>query len=155
MLQGGEGVGLRERRGIRMKEMKLWKTTLLAALVTIILTSCNFLSEERVKLRDLDFTVLAEEKIPEELKSIIEEKKAEPFQLTYTDRDYLYIVIGYGEQVTGGYSIAVNELYLTDSAVYVNTELLGPEPSQKSNAEPSFPYIVIKTEFTEQPVIFE
>lgn len=127
----------------------------MAILFVLGLTGCTFLSEERVKLRDLDFTVLAEEKIPEELRSIIGEKKAETFQLTYSDRDSLYIVIGYGEQATGGYSIAVNELYLTDSAIYVNTELLGPEPSQKSNPEPSFPYIVIKTEFMDQPVIFE
>lgn len=124
-------------------------------LLAVALTGCTFLSEERVKLKDLDFTVLAEEKIPEELKSIIEEKKAEPFQLTYSDRDNLYICIGYGEQATGGYSIAVNELYLTDSAIYVNAELLGPEPAEKSNPTPSFPFIVIKTEHSDLPVIFE
>lgn len=131
-------------------------TAILAVfLLTAVLAGCTFMSEERVKLRDLDFTVLGEEKIPEELKSIIEEKKSEPFQLTYSDRDNLYICIGYGEQETGGYSIAVNELYLTESAIYVNTELLGPEPSQKSNPTPSFPFIVIKTEHSDLPVIFE
>lgn len=124
-------------------------------LLTMMLSGCSLLSEERVKLRDLDFTVLAEEKIPEELLSIVNEKKAEPFKLTYSDKDYLYICIGYGEQATGGYSIAVNELYETDSAIYVNTELLGPEPSEKSNLTPSYPYIVLKTEYLDQTVIFE
>ena len=47
-----------------------------------------------------------------------EERKAENFKLTYSDKQYLYICIGYGEQETGGYSIAVNELYLTDNAIY-------------------------------------
>ena len=80
---------------------------MVAVLLTMMLSGCSVLSEERVKLRDLDFTVLAEEKIPEELLSIINEKKAEPFKLTYSDKDFLYICIGYGEQATGGYSIAV------------------------------------------------
>lgn len=120
-----------------------------------LLSGCTYLSDERIKLRDLDFTVLSEEKIPEELKGIIEEKKSLPFQITYTDNQNLYICIGYGEQETGGYSIAVEELYLTDSNICVNTSLLGPEASEKGNKTPSYPYIVLKTEFLEQTVIFE
>lgn len=121
----------------------------------MFLSGCSMLSEENVKLRDLDFTVLSDEKIPGELKTIIEEKKAQPFKLTYSDNEYLYICIGYGEQTTGGYSIAVNELYLTDSAIHVNTQLLGPDSDQKSNKVPSYPFIVIKTEFLDQTVIFD
>lgn len=135
-----------------------WKRKAAIVVTWVILlgcTGCTLLSEERVKLRDLDFTVLGEEKIPAELKTIVEEKKAEPFKLTYSDNSNLYISIGYGEQKTGGYSIAVNELYLTDNAVYVNTSLLGPEVSEKSNPTPSYPYIVIKTEYLDKTVMFE
>ena len=64
--------------------------------VTLSVTGCTLLSEEKIKLRDLDFTVLGEEKIPEQLKTIIEEKKKTPFQITYTDNANLYICIGYG-----------------------------------------------------------
>ena len=46
-------------------------------LVTLTMSGCTMLSDERVKLRDFDFTLLSEDKIPEELKTIIEEKKAE------------------------------------------------------------------------------
>lgn len=120
-----------------------------------LLSGCTYLSDEKIKLRDLDFTVLSEEKIPEELKGILEEKKSQPFQITYTDNQNLYICIGYGEQETGGYSIAVEELYLTDSNICVNTSLLGPEASEKGNKSPSYPYIVLKTEFLEKTVIFE
>lgn len=140
---------------VAMNRGKIWRVMVVTVLFAVALAGCTFMSEERIKLKDLDFVVLSEEKIPEELSSIIEERKAEPFQLTYTDPDSLYICIGYGEQATGGYSIAVNELYLTDNAIYVNTELLGPEPSEKSNATPSFPFIVIRTELSELPVIFE
>lgn len=140
---------------VTMNRSKIWRAMVMAVLLSVVLAGCTFMSEERIKLKDLDFAVLSEEKIPEELSSIIEERKAEPFQLTYTDPDFLYICIGYGEQATGGYSIAVNELYLTDNAIYVNTELLGPEPSEKGNATPSFPFIIIRTELSDLPVIFE
>lgn len=135
-----------------MKKIRLYGLVMACLL---FLSGCTLLSEEKVKLRDLDFTVLGEEKIPEQLKSIIEEKKTAPFQITYTDNANLYICIGYGEQETGGYSIAVNELYLTETNIVVDTSLLGPESSEKENAQPSHPYIVIKTEYLEHTVMFE
>ncbi len=140
-----------------MKKRQIVMRCILCLLVaaSMLLSGCTYLSDEKIKLRDLDFTVLSDEKIPEELKDILEERKKAPFQITYTDNVNLYICIGYGEQKTGGYSIAVEELYLTDSNIYVNTSLLGPEAEEKSNKIPSYPYIVIKTEFLEQTVIFE
>jgi len=125
------------------------------AAACVLLSGCTLLSEEKIKLRDLDFTVLSEEKIPEELKTILEEKKSAPFQITYTDKQNLYICVGYGEQETGGYSIAVEDLYLTDANICVNTSLLGPDGSEKGEKSPSYPFIVLKTEFLEQTVIFE
>ena len=126
-------------------------------LLCVVLTGCGMSGEGNIKLRDLDFTVLSEEKIPEELKTVIAEKGSEPFRLTYSDNQNLYISIGYGQQKTGGYSIAVDELYLTEDAIYVGTTLLGPEiTGQKKGAEkPSTPYIVIKTEFLDKTVIYE
>lgn len=135
--------------------MKRTIVLMVSVMLMIVFTGCTMLSDERVKLKDLEFTILGEEMIPQELLSIIGEKKTEPFKLTYSDRDYLYICIGYGEQATGGYSIAVNELYLTDTAVYVSTELLGPDASAKKNPVTSYPYIVIKTDYLDQTVIFE
>ena len=126
-------------------------------LLCVVLTGCRMSGEGNIKLRDLDFTVLSEEKIPEELKTVIAEKGSEPFRLTYSDNQNLYISIGYGEQKTGGYSIAVDELYLTDDAVHVSTSLLGPDiTGQKSGAgKPTTPYIVIKTEFLDKTVIYD
>ena len=92
----------------------------------LCICGCTVMNEEKIKLRDLDFTVLGQEMIPEQLLPIIEEKRAVPFQITYTDNANLYICIGYGEQETGGYSIAVNALYETTNAVYVDTNLIGP-----------------------------
>ena len=49
----------------------------------------------------------------------------------------------------------MNELYLTDANIVIDTSLLGPEPSEKENPQPSCPYIVVKTEYLEQTVTFE
>lgn len=117
------------------------------------MTGCG--STEDMKLRDLEFTVLSEEKIPEQLASMIAEKKEAPFEFTYSDNENLYICVGYGMQESGGYSIAVNELYLTEDNIYVDTNLLGPDTTEKSNKVPSYPYIVIKTEYLDKTVIFQ
>ena len=88
---------------------------------------------------------------------MIAEKGTEPYHLTYSDDQNLYNSIGYGQQKTGGYSIAVDALYLTDDAIHVSTSLLGPDiTGQKEGAgKPSTPYIVIKTEFLDKTVIYE
>lgn len=117
------------------------------------LCGCSLMSTEEVKLRDLDFTILGEEMVPAELATMIEERKADAFKMTYSDNQNLYICVGYGQQETGGYSITVDELYLTEEAIYVQTTLLGPDVSEKGNKTPSYPYIVIKTEYLDQPVI--
>ena len=110
------------------------------------------------KIKDLEFTVLAEENIPEELQTVIAEKKSGAFKVTYQDNGFMYICVGYGEQVSGGYSITVDSLYLTENAIYVDTTLLGPDPvesAQNKKNSPSYPYVVIKTEFVDKPVVFD
>ena len=98
--------------------------------------------------------MLGQNEIPQELQEIIIQKQQEPFRLTYTSGTDLYIAAGYGRQETGGYSITVPELYLTENAIIIKTELKGPENAETEEADPSFPYVVIKTELLENPVVF-
>jgi hypothetical protein len=107
------------------------------------------------KLRDLEFTIVEQEDIPAELLKIVEEKKTSEFKITYTDNENLYICVGYGEQQTGGYSIAVKELYLTSNAIYIDTNLIGPSKDEKISEVLSYPYVVIKTEYMDKSVVFE
>lgn len=133
----------------------------LAALAAGILLSCVcFLSgcsgkapEEKVK--DLEFTVIGQNEIPKELLDMIEQKKAEEFRLTYTSGEDLYIAVGYGEQQTGGFSIAVPEFYLTENSIVIKTALQGPEQGTQQGISPSYPFVVIKTKFIEEPVVFQ
>ena len=117
--------------------------------------ACGKKQDAMEKLKDLDCTVIAEDNIPEELFSRIEQKKTDAFKITFEDKGFLYICVGYGTQTTGGYSIAVNDLYETANAIYVDTNLIGPAPEEKSNQVESYPYIVIKTEFIDKPVVFD
>ena len=85
----------------------LKKVKLLCILLTILMIcgpiGCGSPEDKMKKIKDLDFTVLADEVIPAELKDLIEEKKEHPFKLTFQDRGFLYICIGYGKMSTGGY----------------------------------------------------
>ncbi|MCD7724625.1 MAG: protease complex subunit PrcB family protein [Clostridiales bacterium] len=127
----------------------------LVCLLCMGVAACAAKQDSMEKIKDWEFTVIAEENVPEELLAMIEEKKAEPFKMTFQDQGFLYICVGYGTQETGGYSISVNDLYETANAIYVDTNLIGPEPEEKENATPSYPYIVIKAEFTDKPVVFD
>ena len=137
-----------------MKRLKFWGACLLLMLAAAVLGGCGSGQDEN-KVRDLSFTVVGENQLPQELKTMVEEKKADPFKLTYMNDQNLFIVVGYGSQPTGGYSITVPELYLTDNSIVVNTELKGPEKGENAGTEQSFPYIVIRTEYLENPVVFQ
>ena len=132
--------------------MKKW---CLVLLILCILTACGVQTQDEEKISDLEFTVLDPEKIPEELRNVLEEKKITPFKVTYEDEGYLYICVGYGEQQTSGYSIVVEDLYLTSNAIDVDTELLGPQKGEETAAAITCPYIVLKLKEMEESVVFK
>mgnify|MGYP000048989173 CR=1 FL=1 len=111
--------------------------------------------EKQAEIAGSGICVIGPDETPQELAQIIEEKKNDSFRLTYTSGNDLYIAAGYGKQETGGYSITVPELYLTDNSIIVKTELKGPERSEPTGEEPSYPYIVLRTELLEEPVVFQ
>lgn len=120
-----------------------------------MLTACKQEKDEIKKVKDLDFTLVEEADIPEELLTIINEKKSQPFKLTYTNDSYLYIARGYGGQKSGGYSICVKELFLAENAMYFKTELLGPSQQDLVSQTITYPYIVAKVELIDKSVVFE
>ena len=117
------------------------------------LNACSSGGEE-AKLSDLDFTVVSNENIQPDIQKLIDEKKENPFQMTYSDGNYKYIVIGYGKQETGGYSIQVKEVYDTENTICVKTALLGPTTEDEKMKSPSYPYIVIKIQNVDKTVTF-
>lgn len=124
-------------------------------LVSVCIGGCGLKKTGAEKLRDLDYTVVGEQELPEELKAEIESRKAGDFKMTYLLDDALYIVRGFGMQETGGYSIQMQALYLAENAIYFEADLIGPENGAEVEKSVSYPYIVIKTERLTENVVFE
>ena len=129
----------------------------LCLFMVFIFTACSdeVKEESNDKIKDLEFTVVDDQDIPDVIKQKIEENKMEPFKFSFSDGQYLYIVVGYGEQPTGGYSIQVKEVYESEDYVVILTELLGPSKEDTVTMSLSYPFIVVKTEDLSLPVYYK
>ena len=121
----------------------------------IFLSACSVDTIKDGKIKDLEYTVVAADEVPEELMAQIEEEKKEPMKITFSDKGYLYIVHSYGIQETSGYSIEVKELYETENAICIETELLGPKKTEEIIETETYPFVVVKIEENEKYVVFD
>lgn len=135
-------------------QKRIWGIGLAWLLLLSGLMGCRVQTNATKKLADLDYTILSGRELPEEIYAILEEKKTESFKLTYEEDDWLYLCVGYGEQKTGGYSITVNELYLSENAIYFDTSLIGPG-QEEAAAGASFPYLTVRIGYLDKPVVFQ
>ena len=83
-----------------------------------LLSGCRFIRIEDEPRKPLEYSIVKSEDIPQELKTLIQEKKEKEFQLTYQSEKDLFLIKGYGLQMCGGYSISVEELGVTSQAVF-------------------------------------
>ena len=120
-----------------------------------VLTGCEIKKTSEEKIKDLDYTVCDESRLPHELMNLINEKKREPFKFTYRTRDYLYVAVGYGAQDRMDLNVVLKELYLTENAIFVDTMLTTRETSTLDNGLVSYPWIVVKCELYDVPVNFK
>lgn len=120
-----------------------------------LLGGCRLIRIEEEERTPLSYTIVKAEDIPKDLAALILEKKEKEFQMTYELGDTMYLVKGYGRQMTGGFSIQVEELGATSKGVWFFTKLLGPTDPDSAGREPSYPYIVVQTERREEPVLFQ
>jgi len=124
--------------------MKRWIAVLCMLGLLCLTAGCAKGEEDaKDKVADLDFTIVSEPEVPEELRQLIEEKKANEFKLSYSAEGKLYIVAGYGKKDTGGYSVSVKAVYLTENAIVMDSDLTGPGQDEEVSQAPSYPYIVI------------
>ena len=124
-------------------------------MLEVILQGCQFKIVTEEKKEEIPFVIVSEECIPKELSALIEQRKEEEIKLTYADQGQRYIVIGYGKQDTGGYSIYIKDMYTTSNAVYVDSCLLGPSKENSLQRVPSYPVIVLQISEMGLPVVFK
>ena len=65
-------------------------TLSLSAIIVMLAAGCSSETLSTEKLRDIDFTVVDEDDIPEPLEEMIDEREDKPFKLTYADNGALY-----------------------------------------------------------------
>lgn len=134
----------------------LWYAAAIGLLAMLgMWNGCGIEKTDAGKISDLEYELVEEDDLPQELKAKIEEKKSADFKLTYESDGHLYITRGYGEQETGGYSIQILDCYLTQNAIVFKTNLIGPPKDETKNAAPSYPYIVIKADNEDKNVVFQ
>ena len=139
-----------------MKRMYRRVLSVLAALyLCLSVGGCSMFDTSDKKVSDMEFTVTDAEELPEEIRAMIEERKNEAFQMAYHDGSYSYIIVGYGQQETSGYSIQVGDVYQGENGIWVDTDLIGPEKSEATEAVPSYPYVVKKIESVDQTIRFK
>ena len=126
---------------------------LIAVITAFLLSGCRFVRIEEEERKPVAYTVVEKSDIPEELSRIMEEKKEKEFQLSYETGEDLYLAKGYGRQMSGGYSIQVEELGESGNGLFFVTRLLGPEDLKEAGV-PSYPCIVIKTSRQKTPGTF-
>ena len=76
----------------------------IVSIMAAMLSACGGETEKEEDRNNLEFTVVSEDRLPDELKEILDQKKESAFKLTYADEGYLYICVGYGKQESGGNS---------------------------------------------------
>ena len=128
---------------------------LVAVLAVMLIAGCEKETKSTERGKDWDYTVVAVRDCPEDFLKELEGKKVNAFQMTYMDGEYLYIALGYGEQATGGFSIAVRGLYESGDKLSFETELMGPGKDEVVKEKPSYPYVIVKTEKTDREVLFD
>ena len=126
-----------------MKKAVFLRIVLTAAVLALLLSGCRFVRVEEEERKPVDYIVMERRDIPEE----------KDFQLSYETGEDLYLAKGYGRQMSGGYSIQVEELGESSNGIFFVTKLLGPEDLKEAGV-PSYPCIVIKTRKQEKPVTF-
>ena len=103
-------------------------------LAVMLLTGCGLIKIEEGERTPLEYTIVKQEEIPAEAVRFMEQKKKKGFQMIYKVEDSMYLMKGYGTQVTGGYSIQVEEVSQSENGVFCKTRLLGPAEDRAYSA---------------------
>jgi len=143
-----------------MKIKNTWFISIIILIGLLVLglqmQGCDFkIIPQEQERREVEFVIVSSECIPDAVATLIEDRKEEEIKLTYVDGQDRYLIIGYGKQKCGGYSIYIKDLYATQNALYVDTCLLGPSKEVKTKEVPSYPVIVLQVWEMGLPVVFQ
>ena len=122
-------------------------------LAVFLLCVCFFISgcitriEKEQKQKDLEYILIDQEHLPEEMTEVLGQLKKKAFHFVYSDQGKTYLA--------EGYTIEVKELYETEHTVCLHTILMGPATGEETKEITTFPYIVVEISETEKEVMFD
>lgn len=122
--------------------------------ILFILIGCSVILKTEGERTTVEYELMDLRDIPEDIQKEIAEQKAEPFQITYRDMEYLYIAEGYGKKEESGYCIEITECTQNENAIYIEAILHGPG-GEGAICETEYPLYVVRTAYTKKHVIFE
>ena len=114
---------------------------------------CRIIRIEEEERRPLEYQVISQDQIPGEILNLVEEKKTKEFQMTYQVGEDLYLIRGFGQQMSGGYSVQVEEVSRSSNGIFFKTKLLAPS-GEEQGGEPSYPFVAVKIKYRKEPVQF-
>ena len=135
--------------------MRKWLLCAGLVLCLWILCGCSIRKVDDTQKRKAVYENVQREEIPEECKKWIEEKKQEPFTLTYEDQGSLYLFRGYGRKKQDGYRVKVVKIEETSNTIFFQTELVGPKRGSVRKKKETYPYCVVKMKAGGKMVVFE
>lgn len=103
---------------------------------------------------DLAFEIVTGQDVPQKVNEKIFQKQKEQFGFTYRDGDTMYIILGFGIQPTGGYSIQIVALKDTEDKIVVEANLVAPQPEDVVSDRESYPFIILKVQESQKNVQF-
>ena len=88
--------------GIRQNRSKRYMTVVWCILLAFLLSAggCSLVKIEEGERTPLEYTVVDTAELPQSAQELIQEKKADDFQMTYQKGDTLYLIRGYGKQMS-------------------------------------------------------
>lgn len=133
------------------------KTWIIAAIIIIIILGVIFIPKLFLNEGDKEvkFTILNVEEVPQKLQDILPKYKAEERALACKIDDEIYVVVTRGEKNTGGYSVTIDKIVkeetddkfnLTVYAIYTD-----PKPDEIVPQVITYPCVVAKTNLKELP----
>ena len=121
----------------------------------------------------LEYTLLEEEDIPQEINEEIQRYKRKGCKNSYICNEKLYILVCYGEQTVPGYVVEITDIYESSNRIFVKTTLKGAvimegetkegalkkiigndKAKQKHDENELYPYIVIRVDRSDKGIVF-
>ena len=135
-----------------------WLALLMIAVLMAVLAGCASSDETSTdydpSMPDLEYEIAQAKDLPQKVNEKIFNKQKERFGFTYRDEDVMYIVFGFGEQPTGGYSIQVAALKDGTDKIILEANLLAPGKEEVISPSPSYPVMILKTQDHDKDVSF-